>query len=219
MMIGKMKLLGLAVLGFGLVLGGCNGKLKEENAALREQQAELKERAAAAESEKQAAATQLSTLQSENMTLKNQLATASQPQQPMNYNDGMSGGGSSGGGRSTGRSNGGGHVQHITISSDVLFASGSATLKPEARRELDKYMSQFKRASSIKIEGHTDSDPIRKSKWGSNQALSKGRADAVRDYLTSKGVSSSKIDTIGRGSTEPKKSKKDSRRVEIAVAD
>lgn len=215
MMIGKTKLLGVAVLGFGLVLGGCNNKLKEENSALREEKAQLNERVAQAESEKQAAAAQLSQLQSENQTLKTQLASTPAP---------VPGGGGGGfeGTTTTRRTPGTGGargVDHITISSDVLFASGSATLKTEARRELDKYMSKFRNASSIKIEGHTDSDPIRKSKWGSNQALSKGRADAVRDYLVSRGISSSKIDTVGRGSSDPKRTKKDSRRVEISVAD
>lgn len=209
-------MLGLAVMGLGLVLGGCNNKLKQEHETLTQENAELRERLSSVDTEKATVSQQLTSLQSDNSRLQSELAAA-RTAPPVTaapapvFNDGpVSRPAGPRGGNST-----------IEISSDVLFTSGSATLKTEARRELDKYLSRFRSAQSITIEGHTDSDPLVKTKarWGSNQGLSKARADAVRDYLVSKGISRSKIDTVGKGSSEPRRTKKDSRRVDIVVAE
>lgn len=206
------RLLGLGVLAAGLVLGGCNNKLKEENESLKTEAAELREKVNSVDSEKAALAAQTQQLQQQNAQLATELASARQAPAagPAGNWDGPTGG------RSPVRQT---TERMIEISSDVLFGSGSATLKPDARKELDKYMSRFKSASTIRIEGHTDSDPIKKSKWGSNQALSKARADAVKTYIVSRGVSSSKIDTVGKGASEPKGSKAASRRVDIVLAE
>ena len=115
----------------------------------------------------------------------------------------------------------GGDERTIEISGDVLFGPGSAVLKVDAKRELDRVISELKHARSIVIEGHTDSDPIRKAsaKYKTNEALSKARADAVKTYLVSKGVSKSKISTVGKGASEPKETKAKSRRVDIVVVE
>jgi outer membrane protein OmpA-like peptidoglycan-associated protein len=212
---GGVKVLGLVVLGMGLVLGGCNNKLKDENQALRDENAQIKQQVEATAAEKAALQQQMQMLQSENA----RLATIQTQQPPVAPpTDSWNGGGGGGGGadRPIIREP---RARTIEISSDVLFAPGSATLKAESRRELGRYLSRLRSASSITIEGHTDSDPIRRSRWGSNQALSKARADAVRDYLVSQGVSRSKIDTVGKGSSEPKATKAQSRRVDIVVVE
>ena len=49
------------------------------------------------------------------------------------------------------------------------------------------------------MTGHTDR--IGSAEY--NQKLSKQRADAVRDYLVSKGVDRTKIETIGMGEKQP----------------
>lgn len=106
------------------------------------------------------------------------------------------------------------------IAGDVLFSSGQATIRTEARKQLDriaKTLNSKYKGASIRIEGHTDTDQIKKSHWQSNQALSEARADAVKAYLASKGVSSSRISTTGLGSTQPKSTKALSRRVEVIV--
>lgn len=213
-----VKVLGLMVLGFGLVLGGCNNKLKDENQALRDENAAIKQQSEASAAEKAALAAQMESIRAENARLAQmQQQMAQQPPAPMPSGDNFNGNGGTGGsGRTAVRPT---RNNTIEISSDVLFTPGSASLKPDARRELDRYLSRLRSASNITIEGHTDSDPIRKSKWGSNQALSKARADAVRDYLASKGVSRSKIDTVGKGSSEPKGTKAQSRRVDIVVGE
>jgi len=49
------------------------------------------------------------------------------------------------------------------------------------------------------VTGHTD----RLGSDGYNQKLSERRADAVRNYLVSKGVPKDRIETIGMGEKQP----------------
>ena len=71
----------------------------------------------------------------------------------------------------------------------------------------------------IRVEGHTDADPIRVSKWKSNQELSEARANAVRQYLAQKGVDANSLSIRGFGADKPKSQtdKALNRRVEIVV--
>lgn len=197
------KLAGLAAVGLGMFLGGCNNGMKDENAALMQENAALRERV-----------TQMETNQS---AMQQQLAAA-QTRQPSEPTDG-------GWATDTGTTRNTGRAQTretvIPISGDILFDSGQATLKASAKKDLDRVVSQIRQHSgaTVRIEGHTDTDPIRKSKWGSNEALSKARADAVRDYLVSKGISRGSITTVGMGAAAPKGSKAASRRVEVVIVD
>jgi chemotaxis protein MotB len=107
---------------------------------------------------------------------------------------------------------------------DELFDPGLATLKESSKKDLNKVAAALKKqyaARPIHIEGHTDSDPIKHSKWGSNMELSKARADEVRRYLVSKGVNPAMVSTQGFGDTKPKSNnpaeKAQNRRVEIVV--
>jgi len=107
---------------------------------------------------------------------------------------------------------------------DELFDPGLATLKESSKKDLNKVAAALKKqyaAKPVHIEGHTDSDPIKHSKWGSNMELSKARADEVRRYLVSKGVNASLVSTQGFGDTKPKSTnpadKAQNRRVEIVV--
>lgn len=110
----------------------------------------------------------------------------------------------------------------VEVAGDVLFDSGSATIKSTSKRTLDNVAaslnSRFSR-NVVRIEGHTDSDPIRKSKWESNEALSYARASAVQQYLVSRGVPSSRLQVAAFGASKPKSTKQASRRVEIVVLD
>lgn len=201
------KVVGVCVLGLGMVLGGCNNKIKDENAALMSQnQALIAENNQIRENQAQLSA-QVAAMQQQ---------AAAQPPAPMAE---PSGGYS--GPRGGGNSRGGGSEVFV-MAGDVLFDSGSATLKSTAKKDLDSVVSKIKSrhsGASVRVEGHTDSDPIRKSKWGSNEALSKARANAVRDYLVQKGIGRDLVSTVGKGASEPKGSKKESRRVEIVVAE
>ena len=106
------------------------------------------------------------------------------------------------------------------VESDVLFASGKAALRSQAKSSLNavaNVLNSTYGGNSIRIVGHTDSDPIKKSGHKSNYHLGFERAYAVRQYLVSRGVSADRITVASRGPDEPQGSKSQSRRVEIVV--
>jgi len=110
----------------------------------------------------------------------------------------------------------------VQLPSDVFFDSGQATLKQSAKESLAKVVSALNRKKygdkQIIVEGHTDDQPIRVSKWASNQELSVARADAVKQYLVAHGVDQERIRTKGFGSTKPRDTDRaKNRRVEIVV--
>jgi len=202
----------LMVAGLG-VLGACSSDKPSEADLAKQEAAELRERNAALEQETRTQASQIADLQ-------NQLAMAQRaPAQPQTDWSSARGGGNSGGGSDNFSRDDRGRMV-AEVAGDVLFASGQATLKADAKKKLDSIARELNgrySGNDIRIEGHTDSDPIRKSKWGSNEALSKARAEAVREYLQSKGVSGGRMSTVGKGSSEPKGTKAASRRVDIII--
>ena len=104
---------------------------------------------------------------------------------------------------------------------DVLFAVGKAELKPGAKRTLDKLVAAMKRdrETTVVIEGHTDSTGQR----AFNLGLSQRRANAVRAYLTAKGIPAARIDSRGLGPDYPvatnatEAGRQQNRRVEVLV--
>lgn len=107
-----------------------------------------------------------------------------------------------------------------SVESDVLFDSGKSSIKGQAKDSLNAVASVLNSTyggQSIRIEGHTDTDPIRKSGFKSNHHLGFERAYAVRDYLISRGVDASRLWLASFGPDEPKSSKPSSRRVEVVV--
>lgn len=108
----------------------------------------------------------------------------------------------------------------ITVAGDVLFDSGKATIKSSAKRDLDRLtrtLNQRFPTNTIRVEGYTDTDPIKKSGWKSNEHLSAERALAVERALVSGGIGNERIYSAAFGPARAKGSKKDSRRVEIVV--
>ncbi len=116
----------------------------------------------------------------------------------------------------------------VTISDAILFASGSATLKSASIAELDKAYSVLRSkyaGRKIDIVGHTDTDPINKTKnkWQDNWELSAERALTVVRYLVKKGIPDETIRAAGCGESRPVASnstaagKAKNRRVEIVV--
>jgi outer membrane protein OmpA-like peptidoglycan-associated protein len=107
-----------------------------------------------------------------------------------------------------------------SVSSDVLFDSGKATLKPAAKKSLDAVAEVLKSkygGYSIRIAGHTDTDPIKRSGHKSNDHLGFERAFAVKQYLISKGVGEKQVSLASFGPNKPAGNKQQSRRVEIVV--
>jgi outer membrane protein OmpA-like peptidoglycan-associated protein len=72
----------------------------------------------------------------------------------------------------------------------------------------------------MQIEGHTDS--VGEAEY--NQRLSENRADSVRNYLVSQGISANAVGTAGFGEAKPVASndsptgRQQNRRVELIVA-
>ncbi len=109
----------------------------------------------------------------------------------------------------------------IVNMSDVLFDTGSSTLKPGAREKLAKISGILLAhpGLTMQIEGHTDS--VGSDEF--NQQLSERRADTVRDFLAEQGVPASSISARGFGKTQPVASndtpegRQRNRRVELVV--
>ena len=109
----------------------------------------------------------------------------------------------------------------VVVESDVLFAPGKSSLKTNAKRSLDQVGSVLERSYAdqiIRIEGYTDSDPIRKSGYRSNFHLGFERAYAVREYLISRGIDPDRVSVASYGPMQAMATKAASRRVEIVVA-
>ncbi|MFG0273541.1 MAG: OmpA family protein [Phycisphaerales bacterium] len=108
----------------------------------------------------------------------------------------------------------------LDVAGDVLFDSGKVTLKNQAKQTLDRIASVLNNdypGRLVRVGGHTDTDPIRKSQWKTNERLSSERALAVEEYLVSKGVSQNRTYVAAFGPTFQKGNKSQSRRVEIVV--
>lgn len=84
---------------------------------------------------------------------------------------------------------------------NVYFDTGKSTLKSASFKSLGNLVKvlKSKRRMMIEIGGHTDNV----GKQESNQLLSQRRADAVKKYLVSKGVSAGQVKTKGYGDTQP----------------
>lgn len=73
----------------------------------------------------------------------------------------------------------------LSIGGALLFDSGSARLKEEAERVLDKVGGILERYAGgiVEIEGHTDNVPMSSGRYADNEELSDARARAVFYYL------------------------------------
>jgi chemotaxis protein MotB len=114
----------------------------------------------------------------------------------------------------------------VTLPNAILFDAGKAALKKAHSAELDHIVSVLQEKYSgkqIDVVGHTDSDPIKKSKWQDNWELSSQRALSVVRYLVEHGIPQDKVRGIGCGAARPIASnatasgKSKNRRVEIVV--
>jgi len=114
----------------------------------------------------------------------------------------------------------------VTLPNKILFKPGKASLKSATSQELDHILSVLRSqyaGRQIDIVGHTDSDPIKKSKWKDNWELSAQRSLSVTRYLVGRGIGEDKIRAVGRGASRPIASnetaagKTKNRRVEIVV--
>lgn len=115
----------------------------------------------------------------------------------------------------------------ISVPTEITFGSGRADLTKGGKSALQavaRTLTADYGSGEYWIEGHTDDDPIKKSKWGSNRELSIARAVAVLTFLVEEcGVPDDQCVVAGHGQYEPvapnssKTDKAKNRRVEIVV--
>ncbi len=119
-------------------------------------------------------------------------------------------------------------MSKAVVEGDVLFAAGRATLTEAGKAELSKIIRDVKGQQAgtiVRVYGHTDSDPIVKTKnlWQDNLDLSANRAMEVTRFMIANGVEARRIETIAMGEYHPvdagkgADNKKKNRRVEIMV--
>jgi len=89
----------------------------------------------------------------------------------------------------------------VNVGDRVFFESDSSELTAQSRTTLDKqaqWLSSYNRYAFI-IEGHADERGTREY----NIALGARRAQAVRDYLASRGIEPGRMHTISYGKERP----------------
>ena len=93
---------------------------------------------------------------------------------------------------------------HLEVNDKILFAEGSAQLRPEGQgllTELAQVLLQHR--GMISVEGHTDIRPISSSQFPSNWELSSGRATTVTRHLIDRGLDAARLRAVGYADTRP----------------
>lgn len=115
----------------------------------------------------------------------------------------------------------------LTMNGGLLFDSGSAQLKDDAKLIIDKVgliLERYGNAGTIEIEGHTDNVPMKSAQYPSNEELSSARALSVFYYLVdSTTLNSLNLKHAGMGERVPiadnstPEGRSRNRRVEILI--
>jgi peptidoglycan-associated lipoprotein len=90
----------------------------------------------------------------------------------------------------------------VNVGDRVFFETDSTDLTPQSRATLDKqaqWLNTYSQYGQFTVEGHADERGTREY----NIALSARRAQAVRDYLISRGVAANRMRTISYGKERP----------------
>lgn len=92
-------------------------------------------------------------------------------------------------------------VERMSLDADALFDFDKATLRPAGRITLDEFFARLKdiQPEMITAIGHAD----RFGSNGYNQRLSERRVEAVKAYLVGKGLAPERMQTEGKGESEP----------------
>ncbi len=115
---------------------------------------------------------------------------------------------------------------YVSLSDKLLFPSGSASLNKEGKDAIGKLGKVLKENPQINIDvvGHTDSIPIKTSKYADNWDLSTARATEITRLLTEDyGVKGSRLTASGMSDNQPvatnstKEGRAKNRRTEIIL--
>ena len=92
----------------------------------------------------------------------------------------------------------------VEIKADILFPSGSAEIEASAMTVLDRVaVILAERPYPIRIEGHTDTRPIKTSQFPSNWELSAARAARIVRLFEGHGIGSGRMVVAGLGENQP----------------
>lgn len=112
----------------------------------------------------------------------------------------------------------------VGLSSEVTFASGDDALSPVGREALVKAGAILARLPNVvRIEGHTDSVPMRGPRFSSNWHLSAARAQSVVRLLIESGVDARRMQVVGFADVRPRadndtpEGRAANRRIEIKI--
>jgi len=90
---------------------------------------------------------------------------------------------------------------------NIYYNFNDATLRPDARKDLDLVVSLMKQQPTIKVELRSHTDCRGGDEY--NQSLSQRRADGVVEYLVMEGISRNRLAPVGFGESEPRNICKD----------
>lgn len=87
----------------------------------------------------------------------------------------------------------------------ILFASGSAELKPDGKAVLKKLAAEIRKLEDqrVRVEGHTDDVPISTPRFPSNWELSSARAAQVVRFFAEAGLEPKRLEALGFASYRP----------------
>jgi chemotaxis protein MotB len=112
----------------------------------------------------------------------------------------------------------------LILKEAVLFDSGSAELKVQAKKILKGVIDELKKLpNDIIVEGHTDNIPIRGGIYKSNFELSMARAYSVIKFMQDEGIDPKRLSGIGYGEYKPiadnstPEGRAKNRRIEISI--
>lgn len=122
----------------------------------------------------------------------------------------------------------------FVFQSEVLFAKGDANLSSLGNEEMQKLAGAIKQLEAeippdiawvLRVDGHTDIDPIQSATFASNWELSSARAIAVVKYLIAQGVQAKHLVAAGFGEFQPldpgtsEDAKSQNRRIELKLTE
>ncbi len=114
----------------------------------------------------------------------------------------------------------------VKMKDKILFSSGSATIGAEGKDALKSVAEVLRgvQGKVIRVEGHTDNQPLGRGKFATNWDLSAARALAVVRFLQEAGVDPTKLAGAGYGEFQPiaandtPEGRSQNRRIEIVLA-
>jgi chemotaxis protein MotB len=122
----------------------------------------------------------------------------------------------------------------FVFQAEVLFPKGKAELNPAGEAEMLKLADAVKQlereipddiAWVLRVDGHTDTDPMQNLEFKSNWELSAARAISVVNYLEKQGVQSRHLVAAGFGQHQPlvagdtEDAKSENRRIELKLTE